>query len=104
MRPAQRRGAQPGHLELAPVHGHHQVQLPAQRLNEAVQLDHRQAGTPALGVADRPRRQARKPTPAQEAWLDILAGGPPLLPAELWRPSDLVSGRIGRTLGRLARS
>jgi hypothetical protein len=50
------------------------------------------------------KNQARKPTPAQEAWLDILAGGPPLLPAELWRPSDLVSGRIGRTLGRLARS
>lgn len=46
------------------------------------------------------KREGRKPTPAQAAWLTalVLAGQD----AAVWRPSDLLAGRVGRRLAKLA--
>ena len=46
------------------------------------------------------KRQQEKPTRAQQAWLDGLAGAG--LDADVWRPSDLLSGRIAREMAALA--
>jgi hypothetical protein len=46
------------------------------------------------------KREGKDPTPAQQDWLDALkAGG---VDADVWRPSDLLSGRIARELAALA--
>lgn len=47
------------------------------------------------------KREAEKPTPRQEEWLAVLAFGG--ADAGVWRPSDLLSGRIARELTALAR-
>ena len=46
------------------------------------------------------KREKEKPTPAQQEWLLILqAGG---ADADVYRPSDLLSGRIGHELAVLS--
>ena len=46
------------------------------------------------------KRQSEDPTPEQQEWLDALrAAG---CDAGVWRPSDLLSNRIGRELAALA--
>jgi hypothetical protein len=46
------------------------------------------------------KTETKSPTPAQQAWLDVLsaAGGN----AACWRPSDLLSGRIAKELTAIA--
>lgn len=46
------------------------------------------------------KRQSESPTPAQQAWLDALASHG--LDAGVWRPSDLLSGRLGQEMAALA--
>ena len=46
------------------------------------------------------KRQSGKVTPAQQEWLKVLNEG--CGDADVWRPSDLLSGRIGRELAALA--
>jgi hypothetical protein len=46
------------------------------------------------------KAQAGKVTPAQEAWLEALTWAG--LDAGVWRPSDLLSGRIARELAAVA--
>jgi hypothetical protein len=46
------------------------------------------------------KRQEGKPTRAQQAWLDGLAAAG--LDAGVWRPADLLSGRIAREMAALA--
>jgi hypothetical protein len=46
------------------------------------------------------KRESTQPTPAQDAWLAAFrAAG---ISARVWRPSDLLSGRIARELAALA--
>lgn len=46
------------------------------------------------------KREREKPTPAQQAWLDdLIAAG---INAGVWRPSDLISGRIQTEIAALA--
>lgn len=46
------------------------------------------------------KQQAKHPTPAQQHWLDeLVAAGQD---AGVWRPADLMSGRIARELAALA--
>jgi hypothetical protein len=45
------------------------------------------------------KRQGEEPTPAQQAWLDTLAAW---ADADVWYPSDLLSGRIARELAAIA--
>jgi hypothetical protein len=46
------------------------------------------------------KREGRNPTPAQQRWLDALtAAGSD---AGVWRPSDLLSGRIARELAGIS--
>jgi hypothetical protein len=45
------------------------------------------------------KRQQGNPTPQQQAWLDgLTAAG---LDADVWRPADLLSGRIAREMAEL---
>jgi hypothetical protein len=46
------------------------------------------------------KKQAGDPSPAQQRWLDALAAAG--TDARVWRPSDLLSGRIARELAALA--
>lgn len=46
------------------------------------------------------KRQREEPTRAQQAWLDALAGAG--ADAGVWKPSDLLSGRVARELAALA--
>jgi hypothetical protein len=46
------------------------------------------------------KRESEKPTKAQQAWLDALTASG--ADAGVWRPSDLLSGRIARELAALA--
>lgn len=46
------------------------------------------------------KREGKDPTPAQRAWLGILTAAG--LDAGVWRPSDLLSGRVARELAALA--
>jgi hypothetical protein len=46
------------------------------------------------------KRQSQKPTPAQQAWLDRLAAAGQ--DAGVWRPADLLSGRVARELTVIA--
>lgn len=46
------------------------------------------------------KRQVKKPTPAQDEWLCALTDAGQ--DAGVWRPSDLLAGRIGRELATLA--
>lgn len=46
------------------------------------------------------KREGRKPTRGQQAWLDLLAATGH--DAGVWRPSDRLSGRIGRELAKIA--
>jgi hypothetical protein len=46
------------------------------------------------------KREGKNPTAAQQAWLDALtAAGED---ADVWRPSDLYSGRIGKELAAIS--
>lgn len=47
------------------------------------------------------KRESKSPTPSQRAWLALLRGVG--LDADVWRPSDLLSGRIGRELAAVTR-
>lgn len=59
------------------------------------------AGQRATGILFRElKRHGKNPTAPQRMWLDaITAAG---LDADVWRPEDLLSGRIGRELAILA--
>ncbi len=46
------------------------------------------------------KREKQRPTPAQQEWLDALTADG--MDAGVWRPSDLLSGRIARELAALA--
>lgn len=46
------------------------------------------------------KRQREKPTRAQQEWLDALTAAG--ANADVWRPSDLLSGRVARELAALA--
>jgi hypothetical protein len=46
------------------------------------------------------KTETRKPTRAQQEWLDVLAAAG--ADAGVWRPSDLLSGRVGRELAAIA--
>lgn len=46
------------------------------------------------------KRQREKPTPAQQAWLDDLTRAG--VNADVWRPADLISGRIQTEIAALA--
>jgi hypothetical protein len=46
------------------------------------------------------KRQGKSPTPAQQQWLDALAAAGQ--DAGVWRPEDLLSGRIGQELAAIS--
>ena len=46
------------------------------------------------------KRQGGRTTPEQDDWLDSLAGNG--LDAGIWRPSDCMSGRVGREIAAIA--
>ncbi len=46
------------------------------------------------------KREGKNPTREQQQWLDFLAAAG--IDAGVWRPSDLVSGRIARELAVVA--